>query len=432
MPIKNIQAPVADFFALILFSAFALRFFLDKFRKKRRTDIAITLNGSAFPYFILFLFAGLLSLINVPADNLAGSFKYLLRPIFFFYLMWLFLPVAVIETKKTLERVAHIMLGAGAVAGVFGWLPLIFGDATLYNLRRLTPGALWGVAPLTFNHNILAEALVLAVPLALYFFNKTAGAANSTDIARANGIVGENSIGAGAANTANVISGANENSANAAGAAKKYYFLLFVFLIITALLTFSRAGWIALLAEVITYFWLVRTNFKSAELLKKTGAIALLLSPFIIYMIIFSASSIATSSNTTRWDMTQIAWLNFSRHPLIGNGVGTFTTLLADTRQFTVEYGNTIESHGVIQKLISETGLLGLVAFFLFVYGVIAKLYPLAKSGKEGGLGMFLFLGFIGSLIFQLFNTSYFNQHLWLVAGVGLAAAKILKKDDLA
>ena len=125
--------------------------------------------------------------------------------------------------------------------------------------------------------------------------------------------------------------------------------------------------------------------------------------------------------------MTEIALTYFKKHPLIGNGVGTFTTLIADTRLFAVEYGDPLDSHGLIQKLLAEEGLLGLISFLIFAIWIASSLYTSAKYSDESqqDLKKLILISFLGCLVFQIFNTSYYNQHLWLIAGLGLAVKKI-------
>jgi len=309
--------------------------------------------------------------------------------------MWTILPYFLIDTEKTFKRVISLVFWTGLLATLTAWLPLLKNP--LASLNRLTPGSIFGFAPLTYNHNILAEVLIVAIPIAFLFF--TNPKLQNTKV-------------------------------------HKYDFLAFIFLIITTLLTFSRAAWIALFFELILYIWLTRKsnlpNKKDqvAEKLfsKQLLLLATILSPFIIYFGIFSFSSIVTSSNIARWDMTQIAWTYFAEHPLIGNGVGSFVGLVADTRLFTVEYGDPLDAHGIIQKLLAEQGLLGFTTFFIFVVWLLTTLYRgiyQAKNDEAKKIEIALFLTVVGSLIFQLFNASYYSPHLWLPIGLAITAKKI-------
>lgn len=394
--ISNIQAPIADILVLFLGVAVTIKIILAYLKNSdTRKHIQVILEQTGFYYFLPFLLAGLLSIINVPHDQIGGSLKYLLRPILFSYLMWLVLPYYLIETEKSFKYALSVIFWTGLLAALIAWLPLLQNPFAI--LHTLTPGSIFGFAPLTYNHNILAEVLVVVAPIAFLFFT-------------------------------------NPKLQNKK--IRKYYFLAFTFLTITTLLTFSRAAWIALLFELILYTWLIRkTNIptkldqlKKKTLIKQLTLLAAVLSPFIIYFSVFSFSSIVISSNVTRWDLTQISWTYFSEHPIIGNGVGTFVGLVADTRLFTVEYGDPLDAHGVIQKLLAEQGLLGLITFFIFICWLLNELYKgiyQAKNEEAKKLEIALFLAIAGSLIFQLFNTSYYSPHLWLPIGLALTAKKI-------
>lgn len=406
--LKNVQAPLADLLVLIVFGLLIMNLLYSRLKKKN-IDIGLRLNflDSGFFYFLPFLISGLFSLINVPGEQLSSSFKYWLRPILFFYLMWIFLPLAVIESKKILNKTLFILFIAGLFSACLGWFSLFKNENIFSFWQRLTPGGLWGLAPLTYNHNILAEVLIMVIPLAFYLFGR------------------QNS---------------KEKPSNKQK--QKIYFIFITFLILTALLTFSRAGWVALFFEVLIYFWLKNKRPISREekeapqpkiLFKKIGLSALILLPLILYMFFFSLSATVLSSNATRWDMTKIAWTYFTEHPWLGNGVGTFTALVADTRLFTVEYGDTLDAHGLVQKLIAEEGLLGLITFFIFLAWIIGKIYENYREAVEENnrnLLLLLFISALGCLSFQLFNTSYYNQHLWLPIGLALAAGKVLNYEQ--
>ncbi len=395
--INRIQAPASDLLVLLLGTAVVCHLLVNYYKKRAsRLHIYIALQQTGFYYLIPFLLAGALSVFNVPHEQIYSSLKYLLRPILFSYLMWLLLPYLLIETEKQYKKILNIVFWTGIITALFAWLPIL-KDPFNTSLQILVPGGIWGIAPLTYNHNILAEVLVATLPLAFFYFT-------------------------------------NPQLENKK--VRKSYFAAFVFILITALLTFSRAAWIALFFELIIYFWINNqlqlpsppTKINKKIFSKEIGFITVALLPFIIYLGIFSFTSVVASSNATRWDMTQIAWTYFSKHPLIGNGIGTFTNLLADTRLFTVEYGDPLDAHGVIQKLIAEEGLAGLITFFIFFVWIFKELFRglyQAKDTVSRRLETVLFLSVAGSLIFQLFNTSYYSPHLWLPLGLAVVGKKI-------
>ena len=108
-----------------------------------------------------------------------------------------------------------------------------------------------------------------------------------------------------------------------------------------------------------------------------------------------------------------------------------YRLILGNTKAYVMDYGEPLEAHGFVQKILLEEGLVGLGLFVgFFVYLVIR----LGRSALARGGESFLYVMFtcliLGEVIFQLFNTSYFNSVLWLPVGMALAAIGL--KDNSA
>ncbi len=414
--LQNIDGPMADFVVMLLFGAMMLKIL---WQYRHRLLIGAPLHGVGFWYFFPFFLSGILSLFNVSYDQFGGSLKYLLRPILFFYLMWICLPVILIDSEKVLNRVIKIFFWTGLLSALMGLISLFISPSVFGFWRRAAPLAFWGFAPLAYNHNLLAEVLVAVAPLAFYLF-----------------VSSQN-------RHPELVSGSHQKNI------QKFYFLSFILITTIALFTFARAAWLALAVELLIYLFASKAWFqlwpsatrgttreagggvpRSSEARAGTFIAICLILPLLIYMLLFSFSPIVRSSNATRLDLTGIALTYFKIHPLVGNGVGTFLPLVEQTRLFTVEYGDPLDAHGVIQKLMAEQGLLGLITFFIFVGWIISRLYQgwqLAEE-KHRLLLLCLFLSVSGGLTYQLFNTSYYNAHLWLPVGIALAGVKIFKE----
>ena len=351
-------------------------------------------------FFLPFFIISALSLFQVAPDQFNGSFKYLLRPILFFYLMWVFLPILLIGSEKVLNKVVKIFFWTGLLSALMGFISLFSNSAIFGFWQRAAPISFWGFAPLGFNHNLLAEVLVATMPLAFYLFMR------------------------------------------GSGQVKKFYFFSSLLIATIALLTFARAAWLALATQVIIY-WSLRRSYPMSRVateaisrIKRRDcfaplAMTFLVFPLLVYMFLFSMSPIVQSSNSTRLDLTGIAWTYFKLHPWLGNGVGTFVPLVESTRLFTVEYGDPLDAHGVIQKLMAEQGLLGLITFFVFVGWILGRIWRghRAADSEHKLLLLCLFMSVSGSLVYQLFNTSYYNAHLWLPVGLALAGVKVFKQE---
>ena len=137
-----------------------------------------------------------------------------------------------------------------------------------------------------------------------------------------------------------------------------------------------------------------------------------------------SSSWLVTSSTNTRWYLTEIALYLFSTHPIVGNGIGTFLHELNDIEFFWYEIGDLTDAHGILQKIISEQGLLGLITFGLFIGYIVYKLYKKFKinslsneTGVYSLLGIFLITV---PLTFQLFSTQYYTAKMWVPIGLAV------------
>ncbi|MBI5913714.1 O-antigen ligase family protein [Candidatus Azambacteria bacterium] len=389
--IGNINAPYVDFLALFLLILVGARI-ATRVLKGSFTPFA-ELRAIGWYFFLPFLFVAFISIIQVDPEVRANAFKYFLRPILFFYLVWIVLPSWIITSKRVLKNSIVLFLSTGIIAALMGLFSLFFKEAAFGFLTRVTPLGWGSFYPFGWNQNLLAEVLVAAIPLAAYCMWRTERVA-----------------------------------------ARKWYFVSFILMLAAALLTFSRAAWIALIIEGAIYMFFYK-KISRVAFLRIVGATLVVISPLVVYMAVFIRSPIVISSNATRFDITGIAWSAFKAHPLLGNGVGSFVPLVEETRVFGVEYGDPLDAHGVFQKLIAEVGLFGTLAFIVFVWWCVARLWKawVLRDPRSASRAMLfcLFLSASGSFVFQLFNTSYYGVHLWLPVGLALAAARLFESSSL-
>lgn len=383
----SVNIPYVDFFVLALFCAMVLRTAVAGLIKLEggRIDGFICLKKFfAWPYFVAFFVACFISLLNSP-DIFIGV-KYLLRPLIFFYLMFVLLPINIIQTKKVLKRVLIAFLASGALAAVSGLMTVLLTQGGLF-ARRAQPYPFFGVNLLGGNWNALAETLVVAIPCALIFYF-------AVRKLRTRG----------------------------------YFVLLAMFLISILLLTLSRAGWLALFFQ----FLILLFGFMRKSMLNKKVVLLLVLSLLVlslVYVFFWGQISAVRGSDSSRWLMTSVAWYNFTNHPIIGNGLNTFNDLVGKTFIYAVEFGDPLDSHGFGQKLLAETGVLGLISFVILLgvlFRDLLKSY-LASAGESKLMILLLIVMAAGVVFFQLFSTSYYLAKMWLPLGVCLAGAKLYK-----
>jgi len=391
---RDINIPYVDLIAMFVFAAWVARsFFLPPYGGLHfigKLGRGAKLSFENFPglfFFLLFFGASLLSLINT--ESFFYSLKYIIRPLTFFYLMFVVLPYNVINSKKLLWNVLRIFYGVGIAVSLMGLWSILFSENL--GLRRALPLPIFGIPVLGTNHNLIAEVLISVIPMGFILIWE----------ARKIWL-------------------------------KKMLIVGVLFMSMINLLTFSRTGWIALAFELLVLV-LIKYRKNIRNLFELGAVIFLILSPLVFYGYFFMTSEIVRSSNLNRLALTKISLETFVDHPVVGAGAGTFVEQVARDRWYVIDFGNPSEAHGVVQKLLAETGLLGFLTFFAllgFVIWSLIKTYrslPLKSPYKYVLLA--LLLSSAGSIIFQLFNTSYFVSKLWLPLGVALAAARLAKEE---
>ncbi len=385
------------------------RFLLQKQNNRFRNKFGMTEGFKksliilpGWPIFALFVIVNLISLFN--SYDLFLSLKYILRPLVFFYFAFLVLPYNAISSYKILKNVLWIFLSLGIFAAAIGTFSLFLDFGEL--IPRAKPIAICGWAPLGFNHNALAELLITIIPLNWLLI-----------------ILSKKEI------------------------VKKFLLITFILMISVLLLTFSRTGWICLFLEILL-FWYFIYREQTKKLFKKIPSLAFSILPiaFIFFLLMFQllTSSIGWQANENRLFLNEISYEAFLNHPIIGNGAGTFVSLVRANPAYILEYGQPLDSHGVIQKIAVESGILGLIAFLAFIFYILRKLFlafknafassrhshSLCHSRENGNPEKILFAFFIvalASFVFQLFSTSYFIANCWLPIGIALAAVKIIE-----
>lgn len=387
---STITAPVGDFIAIALLLSFLFSWpFIIKHDYRLR---------EIFPnvgWYLLFIGVALISVWRVYDHSFGAALKYWLRPMAFSYACFVILPMAFIRTKYHLQTVLWILFGVGVGIMFYGLSSLFVGSGA--SLFQVVPYAFFGIAPLGINHNLLAEPLVAIIP-----------------------------IGVALGWSLTVTEKQRE---------KALFIKLFTGgMILVCLLTLSRAAWLSLGVEALLFAYWYRDLFivQLKKIAQWQWVMAMLILSVIVVSVVLFSSNIVLSSNVARASMLDIAWSYFTHAPIFGYGPGTFINLLADTRYFIMEFGEPLDSHGFIQKIIVEEGLLGLTFFSLFLFSIFKSLTRATQSVHNYTDTLLVsrcFLAMVaGAVVFQLFNTSYFASTMWLPIGIALAGADLIKR----
>ncbi len=314
--------------------------------------------------------------------------KFALRPVAFDYFAFIALPINLIKSRRRLRAALGAFAAVGVFAAANGLLAMFFPQSGF--LGRARPMDIFGVAVLGGNYNVLAELLVATAPATLAL----AYLVHSARFRR-------------------LLTGAA------------------VFQCMIGLFTFTRTAWIVFILEAIFLGWTIwrdRLHAYASALI--IGLIVLL--PFGIGMVAYSFSSMAKSSDSTRLMLSQIALQVFESSPIVGGGAGTFINRIGSTQVFLIEYGAPLDSHGFLQKIAAETGLLGLGALIIFIFltfqFVRTRLRWIHRRASREVI-LLLITGTGGVFVYELFNTSYWTGKMWLPLGLLIAAIGVLGEE---
>ena len=247
------------------------------------------------------------------------------------------LSLAVASLLTTAQLRALVLLGAGITAGVSigtSALRIVGGDALWYQpLAHLTP-----------NHKTLAVSLAGWLPLVLGW-------------ARAG-------VGRGRA------------------AARMVVLLAFAAIALSVSKT-------AILAAAFAIGWHWPAQRPLATRLRLVGPALLAGALLAYYSPLIIDSKVMLDAARSRHSLNERAWMLFSANPLLGAGLGASTYVEQVT--FPHYRVNGVDAHGVTQKIASETGLLGLVAWCSFTARVLQRLWRQrgASLGHHAALGTF-------------------------------------------
>ncbi|MEK7159707.1 MAG: O-antigen ligase family protein [Patescibacteria group bacterium] len=383
----SINLPYSDLAALMLFVSVALKITVQVIVGKETFKNIFKENFPSVLFAGLFFLAGFLSLINV--DFRMSSIKYLLRPMIFFYLMFVVLPYYLIKDKVIFKRALYSFLAAGIVVAGLGLLSVAFPQGANVDLNRAVPYAIAGFNLVAGNQNAIAEILIVVLPITMLLFLLTERIKE-----------------------------------------RGWYVLIGILFCFVTLMTFSRAGWLALMVELLVLYFIQRRHLVNRYVLAAIIFVVILVLA-IFYFTVWQNIDWIKTSNANRLLLTHISLSAFWEHPFIGHGLNTFQDIIGRTFVYTVEFGEPLESHGFVQKLMTETGSFGLITFLILLGSVAQRLWQgfLATKGTTAkAIVSCLIILFCGLVTFEFFSTSYFLAIMWLPLGVALAGVKLYAK----
>lgn len=340
------------------------------------------------PKWIMWSLIGFLTIATLSVGNASNpleSFFYLLRFVVLNVLLYVVLPLQFVTTRQRGKIVLWIFLLLGIAGSAMGVVSVLFRPDYL-EVVRAAPLQIGGIFPYGQTPNLLAELLLPVIPIAWAMMTTSRLRWQQSSFA-----------------------------------------ILFVILVVVSLLTFSRAAWLSTVLVLGLLFVLFYRKHPKA-LLRKIARTLMIFFPLMILMIFFLQSSIVESSNQNRLYLQEISMRMFHRHPWVGSGIGTFMDNVDAEKYYQLQFGGSLDAHGIPQKLLAETGVLGLVTFLGFMGSLIAIAFRMGQrmTGPDRVWAMALVVSMVGIVFSQMFNTTYFTPKLWVPMGVGFAFVSAL------
>ncbi len=358
----------------------------------------INFNKIKFPVlkvFVLFFFSGLISIIN--SFDISFSFIYLIRFIAFCYIGYIVLPTNILKDKKELQNVIFILLLTSLITEAVQFL-YVYKEGFRADFRgQISSITFKGIYPFGENHNLLAEVYTVGIFSAMYLFYT---AKNMTW--------------------------------------RFVYTMSLMVILVADLFILSRSAFLSVL--VATGFLFVIYPFIRENKSIKTAAFEMGFRAFSIFVFIIVSLGFYTnfinqtninevkSSSDARVDMTKSSVSIFLKNPIIGNGMANFKMLLGDDKEYIKNYYIALDSHGVVQKILVEQGVVGIVTFSVFIIALFVMYFRAIKniSSYDDRMALsIVFSIFVAAFFLQLFNTTYYTYRLWMPIGLFIVASKI-------
>jgi len=387
--LASMNAPLADVWAVVLISALGI-FFLRQFFSGQK----ISLRAPFLFFFSLFVASAVLSLGGQLFSVQSLGVKYLAHFLLLFYLGYFIVGANIVSSVNIWRQSLGILAGVGFLGAFMGFMSLPLGLWAVGGFRRAVPFALGGIFPFGDQHIFLAEVITVAVPIFAYFYSEAKTLMQ-----------------------------------------KKFYAVTGIFVLLIGLLTLSRAAWVTLAVMGVVWVALFWRKFSLAGIARKYWWLVGILLALVGYFTYFiSVSSAVAGSNTTRWMLTDIAWRMFLRRPWTGIGVGSFVPSVGESYAFFLDFGGPQDAHGILQKIGTEQGMIGVLAFVGFIGAIIWALWQAYRRAQSDVvvrraylLSIFLVMAV---LVFQIFNTQYYSGKFWAPLALAVISLYIFKSGS--
>lgn len=296
-------------------------------------------------------------------------------------ILWYFVVAQLIKSSKNVRWLLYIMVFVGGLLGLHGIYQYITkAEMPSYWVDRLESGISTRVFSIIGSPNILGSLMVLLIPIAISF------------------VFSENKI------------------------FKKVIFIgVTLAMSATLVFTSSRSAWIGFVVAMGVYFWL---KDKRLIFLLVAGVLAAyLLIPTIANRVDYLLSpeyliSSASGGRVARWTIG----LNIlKQNPLFGIGLGQFGGAVA--QNFKIPDAFYVDNYFL--KIAVEMGLVGLGAFCILIYSVLAwgiRAVKRTTNAQNLSMAQGIYAGLVGvvvpNFVENVFEVPMMLAYFWIFAAI--------------
>ena len=216
-----------------------------------------------------------------------------------------------------------------------------------------------------------------------------------------------------------------------------------VFILIALTFTYSAMAFAGLLISIVLH------------LLIKRKVQALLITPLVIFALLYAAKSIPEvnerleglqntsalaegnvhGSSGILYNHAVITWENFRRNPLFGTGLGSHAaatkkyTILRDTALYSYAEQNAPDASSMFLRIASELGLFGILLTLLFL---VRNYFVVSTADLDGMVLKMISAAFLVTILLQLLRQGNFilNGFPFFVYGYYLARKQFTGRID--
>lgn len=356
---KAVNIPIGDVIAMIVAVTFCL-----KAGTRLSLSASPQFNSTGLAWYGGFIVVCLLGLTWSKSFDVSSKFLFR-KPIFYSVVYFIAVGGAIIYYYRENKELLYRHLAYSTI--------LISLISIITSLLRIGSGQIWGImeiAKVTNNHKTLAITLAAHVPFLL----------SALKLFR-------HSI--------------------------RFYTITLFLAIVAIVLSMAKAAWLALLLTIIFYLYFSITNPKKRRFITIFSSI-LVATITITGTILLSQNTEVVRGELGRLFLLLHTYNMFSNAPFLGNGPGTFMVEFQQYDRIFSQKGfptaTELDAHGLIFKLVSETGIIGLLFFLVFYFRIIKSVRnDDVQFQAHGAFLALLILFFLNSF----FGTDTFSPRMW-------------------